>query len=108
MNGTSKNSLVIELQGLNGPTAMNHGCPATHLAKVVSPTLEILPDYHAEQGPAVERSWLTNEGNIRMSMQNPALCRSSARVLDGLRIFGCNLRACVVEDNGAQIKVRRL
>lgn len=65
--------------------------PEKYLSDMFNPTLEILPDYHQDQGSPVQRSWSPSPDMVIMEMQNPELAESAARILDGLDLFGRQL-----------------
>lgn len=87
------------LEVSNVPLAGENGLekPEEYLVKeMLNPTLEILPDYDKRQGQAVVRWWAPSPGVCRLEMQSEKLCRSAARIVNGLMFFKSKLETRVV------------
>lgn len=66
--------------------------PAQYLLNIFNPTLAILPDYDQDHGEPVQRAWNPRSNLVLMEMQNPHLGLSAVRILQGLNLFGKELR----------------
>lgn len=67
--------------------------PEQYLADMFNPTLEILPDFSKAEGSlAVTCAWRPSPEVMYMMLQNQRLAESSVRVLDGLNLFGSELK----------------
>lgn len=75
--------------------------PAQYLLNIFNPTLAILPDYDQNHGEPVQRAWNPRSNLVLMEMQNPHLGLSAVRILQGLNLFGKDLRVRLLSSEEA-------
>lgn len=88
-------AVAIEVSNLPDLTVTGVA-PEAYISQMLNPRLRVLKDFDALQGEPIRLAWSQDPDSIVLEMQSKWLVASTARILDGLALFGSKLQVSIV------------
>lgn len=98
----SSYSGVAGIEVTNLPDLSSTGlAQEAYLAEILNPKLRLLRDFDVCKGEPIRCAWSRDSETVILELQSKWLVSSTARILDGLPLFGSKLQVRIVPLAGA-------
>jgi len=93
--GSHSGAVGIEVANL--PDLSSTGlAPEAYVSDILNPKLRLLRDFDGSKGEAIRCAWSRDSETVILELQSKWLVASTARILDGLPLFGSKLQVRIV------------